>query len=235
MGNRLLKKRFKEIYNVNSSNKIRFIRTIKKPNISLFSFIKNQIKYINKRIFLLSFIYFIILSVVLLTSLNTQSILFASGIPFLSLMMVESVTSSKNNNMEELEMTTLYSLKMIILARMIVVGTYTISFIGIIAFFISNINCISFARIIIYFFVPYLLSMYFNLLLLQRFRSDGFRYCFVSSSCVWLIELLIVRNFKSIFTFSIYFLILFLIVSLVMVIHETRKYLNRLENYVWNL
>ena len=235
MNNKQLIDQLKNAYDVQSNSKARFIRTIKKPNTSLFSFLINQSKLISSKIYISCLIYFTILLFLLLSFDSAkQYMVLAAGIPFFSLLLISIVDTSRVYRMEELEMATLYSLKMVVMARMIIMSIITISLIMIMAMCTSKINNQSLILIISYFFIPYFLNMYLSLLILKKCRNDGIKYCFVISSIICLLILYLVDNPVPVFI-NPYCYIGLLLVLITLSIIESRNYICGLENYVWNL
>ncbi|MBQ0036577.1 MAG: hypothetical protein KBT35_06640 [Firmicutes bacterium] len=235
MNNRQMIKELHNAYDVTSKNKIRFIRTIKKPNTSLFSFIISQFKLISSKVYISCLIYFGILLFLLLSSNNAkQYIALAAGVPFFSLLLIAIIDASRACRMEELEMASLYSLKMVVLARMLIMSVFTITLILIMAICTSRINNESLSQIISFFFIPYFTNIYLNLLILKKFRKDGIKYCLVASSIICLLTLYLVDNPLPIFINSYCYIgILSMLIALSII--ESRNYINGLEEYVWNL
>lgn len=235
MNNKLLIKQLHDAYDVSSNNKMKFIRTIKKPSTSLFSFIMNQFKLISSKVYISCLVYFSIMLILLLSFSNTkQYIALAAGVPFFSLLLITIVDASRAYTMEELEMASLYSLKMVILARMLIMSVLIITLILIMAIFTSKINNESLFSIISYFFIPYFSNMYLNMMILKKFRKDGVKYCLVISSIICLLILYLVDNpIPTII--NPYYYIGILLVLIMLSIKESRNYINRLEEYVWNL
>ena len=232
------KKIIKEIqnaYEVSSDKKTRFLRTICSPNVSLFRFINNQFKLINKKIYLSCVLYFLILMILLLSSNANQYPLLAAGIPFFSLLIVTVVNTSANYKMEELELVSLFSLKMVIMARLLIMTIITVLFIVAMSFVTSSIKDISLLQIICYFFIPYLLNMYINFKVMKSQRKEGIKYCLAISSVICLLTISIntYTPIKMLISNSVLYIVAFIL--LILTIKEIVNYLNRIEDYVWNL
>lgn len=235
MNNKQIIKQLENAYDVTSKNKTRFIRTIKKTNTSIFSFIMNQFKLISSKVYISCLIYFGILLVLLLSLNNAkQYIVLSAGIPFFSLLLVGIIDTSRAYKMEELEMASLYSLKMVVLARMLIMSSITVSLIMTMAMCTSKINNESLILIISYFFIPYFLNMYLNLLILKKLRSDGLKYCLVTSSIICLLILYLVDNpIPVLINENCYMGVLLVLIMLSII--ESKNYISGLEDYVWNL
>ena len=235
MNNKQIIKQLENAYDVTSKNKTRFIRTIKKTNTSIFSFIMNQFKLISSKVYISCLIYFGILLVLLLSLNNAkQYIVLSAGIPFFSLLLVGIIDTSRAYKMEELEMASLYSLKMVVLARMLIMSAITVSLIMTMAMCTSKINNESLILIISYFFIPYFLNMYLNLLILKKLRNDGLKYCLVTSSIICLLILYLVDNpIPVLINENCYMGVLLVLIMLSII--ESKNYISGLEEYVWNL
>lgn len=235
MDDKKLIKEIQKSYDISSEKKTRFIRTISSPKVSLLRFIKNQFKLINRKVYLSCVLYFLILVILLLSSKANQYPLLAAGAPFFSLVIVGVVNTSSTYKMEELEMATLFSLKMVVMARMLIMTIITVFFIVIMSFIASFIKEISILQIISFFFIPYLLNMYINLKILQTQRKDGIKYCLAVSSviCLFTISLYLYPPIKLLISTNILYILV--IVLLLLTIKEIINYLNRIEDYVWNL
>lgn len=235
MNNKQLINQLKNAYDVSSKSKTRFIRTIKKPNTSLFSFIMNQFKLISSKVYISCLIYFGVLLILLISFNNTkQYLVLAAGVPFFSLILISIVDTSRAYKMEELEMSSLYSLKMVVLARMLIMSIITILLIMIMAMCSSMINNESLILIICYFFIPYFINMYLNLLILKKLRNEGIKYCLVTSSIICLVILYLIGN-PILVLINPYCYIGILLILITLSIIESRNYINGLEDYVWNL
>lgn len=237
MTNKEIISSLKKAYDVDSSlNKTRFIRTIKKPDISLLSFIRNQFKLISNKIYISCLVYSVVLLILLMSSTKTnQYILLAAGVPFFSLIIIGIVNVSQIYHMEEIEMATLFSLKMVILARMIIMTFITILIILIMTICTSKLNQKSFVEIINYFFIPYFLNMYFNLKIIKNNRNDGLKYCFVVSSLMCLLILFLIENKSLVLLINQNVYSLLLLILMILTIKEAKEYIDRLEDRVWNL
>lgn len=228
-------KEIQKAYDVSSNKKTRFLRTINSPNVSLFRFIKNQFKLINRKIYLSCILYFLILMILLLSSKANQYLLLAAGAPFFSLLIVVVINTSVNYKMEELEMASLFSLKMVIIARLLITTSITVLLIVIMSVVTSTIKDIPLLEIISFFFAPYLLNMIINLKIMKSQRKEGIKYCLAISSviCLLTISFGYYSPIKELISVSILFIIT--IILLILTIIEIVNYLNRIEDYVWNL
>lgn len=235
MDDKKIIKEIQKAYDASSKKKTRFLRTVYIPNVSLFRFIKNQFKLINKKIYFGCVLYFLVLMILLLSSKVNQYPLLSAGAPFFSLVIVAVVNTSANYKMEELEMASLFSLKMVIMARLLIMTVITVLFIVAVAFVTSSVKNISLIQIICFFFIPYLLNMFINLKIMKFQRKDGIKYCLAISSAICLLTISFSLH-PMIMTFiNNYVLFILMIILLLLTINEIINYLNGIEDYVWNL
>lgn len=99
-----------------------FLRTLPQPDLSLGTFLWNQIPYLRKRTWLLSC--GVLLPAVWGGSCMNPNVLWitAALLPFVALLAVTEGTRSAVYGMEELELATRFSLKSVLLARLCLVG-----------------------------------------------------------------------------------------------------------------
>ena len=100
-----------------------FLRTLPQPDLSLGTFLWNQIPYLRKRTWLLSC--GVLLPAVWGGSCMNPNVLWitAALLPFVALLAVTEGTRSAVYGMEELELATRFSLKSVLLARLCLVGS----------------------------------------------------------------------------------------------------------------
>lgn len=99
-----------------------FVRQFGMQKISLIHMVFLQVKYISPRVWIWSLLTFC-LAVVVTTGIEDKfvNVVYAC-VPFLVTLSAMEITRSYSNGMEELEMSARFSLKSIVLARMIVLG-----------------------------------------------------------------------------------------------------------------
>ena len=96
--------------------------------------------------------------------------------PFLALLLIAESTKSAIYGMNELEMSARFSLKSVVLARLIILGVFNFGIFCIIIPVCHVANSISFMQTGVYLFVPYLLTTSISLYLVRRFRNKEVIY-----------------------------------------------------------
>jgi hypothetical protein len=157
-------------------------------------------------------------------------------LPYLALITITETTRSAVYGLSELEMSTRYNLRGVLLSRMAVIGVGNIIFLFImipvlahkIDFYLFNIG--------IYLLVPYLLTSFLSFWLVNKVRTKDFSYycatiAIVISSC----ELFLSELYS--FIYNQQYFILWLLASIVLTIllfQEIKNLINHSEALIWN-
>lgn len=226
----------------NQQEKERFLRTLPQAQISLLQFILIQAAYVRKRTLVLSLLsLFPALAGANCMELDTLWLV-SAFVPFLGLLAVSESTRSMTYGMSEFEMSTRFSLKSVVLARMSVLGLLdTLILCCFIPFCYIHSNAsflqTSFLQTGIYLFVPYLLTVNISLWIVRHFRSKEAMY-----ACMSVAALLSVANvwlhFIAAFVYQLayvkWWLLLFALLIGAMA-HETYCAIKQTEGFAWNL
>lgn len=162
-----------------------FLRTLPKPQISTWQFVWRQAAFIRKRTLLLSLLLLLpAFAGCHYLTLNTIWMI-SSFIPFLALLAVTESTRSAMYGMSEFEMSTRFSIKNVILARLSMWGIIDfIIFCCIIPLCYLD-GQISLFQTGIYLFVPYLLTANINLWITRHIRNREYIiYCMAVSTLI---------------------------------------------------
>lgn len=153
-----------------------FLRTLPQPDLSLGTFLWNQIPYLRKRTWLLSC--GVLLPAVWGGSYMNPNVLWitAALLPFVALLAVTEGTRSAVYGMEELELATRFSLKSVLLARLCLVGSLHAVLLLCLTLLCRGTGAASFGRTVVYLLVPYLLTAYGGLWLSRRLRGREMVY-----------------------------------------------------------
>lgn len=221
----------------NQQEKMRFLGTLPKPKISMWQFILTQATFLRKSTLLISLT--LIIPALLGTyyiDLNTIWVI-SSLIPFLALLAVTESTRSAVYGMIEFEMSTRFSLKSVVLARLSILGMLDF----IILCCVTPLCCISseipLFQTAIYLFVPYLLTVNTNLWITRHFQGKESIYACMSIA-VLISGLNVSLHFiaKFIYQFSYFNWWLLLAVILIAgMINELSHTIKQTEEYRWNL
>lgn len=158
-----------------------FIDSLELPTLSLWQFFLIQLRYIRKRVWLIetALVACCLVGLSLSSGHNTYMMLvsiLSSSLPFVALVTTTEIARSISYNMAEIEMTTRYSLSQLLITRMIILGiTNLLNFLTVIAFLSSKLE-FGFIRLGLYLLVPYLLTCFGLLLVLNKVRSSEANY-----------------------------------------------------------
>lgn len=238
--NRYLRQEIKKIYEVsvpNQQKKMQFLRELSQPQLTMWQFIFIQIAYLRKWVWILSvLLLFPALAGARYLDPNTVWIVSAL-VPFLSLLAVTESTRSTIYGMHEFEMSTRFSMKSVILARMSILGfldLFVLSCLVPLCYISSNI---SFVQTGVYLLVPYLINTNICLKNLRYFHGkEAFYSCvgitvLVSGSGLGLHR---IAHFLYEYSYICWWFILavFLIWKMIQEVYYTIK---QTEELTWNL
>ena len=150
--NRELKKQIAKSFDAPMpERKIQFIHSLPRPHISTKTFICSQIHFIKKSVWLMSILIFLPIAwAASFASENTVWIVSAFT-PFLALLLIAESTKSAIYGMNELEMSSAFSLKSVVLARLIILGVFNFGIFCVIIPICHVANSISFMQTSVYF------------------------------------------------------------------------------------
>lgn len=182
--NRYLKQEIRKAFEApapDSQEKARFLRTLPSPRMSMGQFILIQITYLRKRVLVCS-VLFLLPGLMSVRHMAPDTLWALSAlIPFLGLLAVTESTRSTMYGMQEFEMSTRFSMKSVVLARMSILGLLDLFVLCCLMLLChmgsSNISLIQTG---ICLFVPYLLTVNISLYLARCFHG---REAFYGCTC----------------------------------------------------
>ena len=223
--------------NPNQKEKTRFLRTLPQPRISMFRFILVQATYMRKMTLVFSVL--LLLPAVIGANYISENTLWivSAFVPILGLLAVTEGNRSMMYGMSEFEMSTRFSLKSVVLARMSILGLINFAVIAVLAPLCRIGNDFSLLQTGMYLLVPYLLTVNFSLWIARRTNDKETIY---GCMCVAVIVSGINTGlrfatdliYQEIYTSWWLVLSVFLLMELAYEIHCTIK---RTEEYPWNL
>lgn len=238
--NRKLKKsiqRALEAPKPDSREKERFLDELPVSYIRTFQFLLIQASYVRKRTLVFSAL-LLLPAGVGAYNVNPRTLWVASSfIPLLALLAVAESTRSMTYGMEELEMSARFSLKNVVLARMIILGLVDLVIFCCFIPLCKIGSGISFLRTAVYLFVPYLLTANISLWLTRRFREKETVYACVGAAVfVGAANTSLHMAVDVIFRYSGtgWWLLAVLFLAAVM-IWEARSVIRETEEFAWNL
>ncbi len=226
-----------EVPQPNQQEKSRFLRALPQLRISMFRFILAQVTYMRK----LTLVFSILLlfpAVIGAVNVAEHTLWIVSAfVPILGLLAVTESTRSTIYGMSEFEMSTRFSLKSVVLARMSILGLINFAVIIGLTPLCGIGNDFSLLRTGMYLLVPYLLTVNFSLWIARRINDKEIIYgCMCVATIVSGINtgLHFVTDliYQEIYTSWWLVLSVFLLIELAYEIHCTIK---RTEEYTWNL
>ena len=217
--------------------KARFLRTLPQPQIGMFRFIFVQASYVRKISWVLSGL-ILLLALFCACNINEGTLWVISAfVPILGILVVTEGNRSMMYGMSEFEMTTRFSLKSVVLARMSILGLINFAVIAVLAPLCRIGNDFSLLQTGMYLLVPYLLTVNFSLWIARRTNDKETIYgCMcvavivsgINTGLRFATDLIYQESYTS------WWLVLsvFLLIELAYEIHCTIK---RTEEYTWNL
>ena len=217
--------------------KASFLRTLPKPQISIWQFVLRQAAFLRKRSLLLSLL-LLVPAFAGFQDLNSNTIwMISSFIPFLALLAVTESTRSAMYGMSEFEMSARFSIKSVILARLSMWGIIDfIIFCCIIPLCYLN-GQVSLFQTGIYLFVPYLLTANINLWITRHIRSREYIiYCM--SAAILISGANVGLHFMVGFVYHPSYFHWWLLLAILLIgemVYEVCHTIKETEEYTWNL
>ncbi|MBQ7919461.1 MAG: hypothetical protein IJ324_05925 [Lachnospiraceae bacterium] len=213
-----------------------FLQMVRTENVSTFDFVKAQIGYIRKRVWVVSvFIFMLVLASA--DYVGKESIWIVSAlVPYIALCAIAEGTRSTAYGMSELEMSTRFSLKSVILARLTAIGCLHALLLGVMIPVAGGTAFLPVIRSGIYVILPYLLTTVLGLLAVRKLYDWESTY--VCMGCAVMVSLLSVwtRGFLVWIYEEKYFIwwCALVVYLLVKVIKEYKKIIYQTEDVAWN-
>lgn len=217
--------------------KARFLRTLPQPQIGMLRFLLVQASYVRKATWILSGL-ILLLAIFVARNMRQDALwVVSASIPLLGLLAVTESTRSMTYGMSEFEMSTRFSLKSVVIARMSILGLINFAVIAALTPLCRSGHDFSLIQTGMYLMVPYLLTVNFSLWIARRVNGRETIYgcmcvaVIVSGMhiCLHFVSDLI---YQEIYTGWWIVLSVFLLIELAHEIHCTIK---RTEVYTWNL
>ena len=217
--------------------KMNFLRTLPKPKISTWQFVLRQVTFLRRRTLFLSLL-LMIPAFAGFHYLNPNTIWMISAfIPFLALLAVTESTRSAVYGMSEFEMSTRFSIKNVILARLSMWGIIDFIILCCIIPLCYANGQISLFQTGIYLFVPYLLTANVSLWITRHIRSrECVFFCMAASTLISGAN--VGLHFVMGFVYHISFFHWWLLLAILLVgemVYEVCHTIKETEEYTWNL
>lgn len=235
--NRYMKQELKKTFAVpvpNPQEKARFLRTLPQPSIPMWQFLLTQIAYLRKWVLVFS-VLFLLPTLWSNRHMDADTLWGISAlIPFLALLAVTESTRSAVYGMQEFEMSTRFSIKSVMLARMSVLGLLDAFIICCLIPFYAAGCRLSLLQTGLYLLVPYLLTANSSLWLVRRFHGREALYgCLCAAAFVSLLSCGLRLLADIVYQISYVYWWLFLTVFLLgKTTGEIRRTITQTESYV---
>lgn len=216
--------------------KHRFVHSLPRQSISTKTFVFNQIRFIKKSVWILSAM--ILLPAVMGTYLVGEDTIWvvSAFIPFLALILITESIKSPIYNMNELEMTTRFSLQSVILARLSILGVFNLAIFFLLVLICCFANSISLLQTGTYLFVPYLLTTNLCLYITRHFHSKEVVYMCLSATVI-VSGGSTILHYVADFLFQTNYLAVWAIVMLILLGTITKEFYQMIKNtegIIWN-
>jgi len=223
-------------YQIKPNKKDEFISNIRNNDMSTFKFILLQSKYMHANTLLKNVLLIIAMILICIKADVEDALLFISaGIPLIALVMVYELEQSNLHRMAELEQATRFSLKMLVLSRLLISGIMSLISVSLITLVTYKTKQTELLKIVVSFFLPYCLTLYSCMRILRKYRDVGTKYCFVCAAIIS-ISFIVISNMPLLLNlmYKTNISISLLIICVLMICLESKKYLVDMEDYLWN-
>lgn len=216
-------------------NKNRFLRSVTQPKIGFWEFVLVQAAYIGRQVWVLSFL--VLLAALLGVRFLQRDLLWilTALMPYLAVTAVTEQVRSESCGMAELEVTTRFSLKSVLLARMTLVGLVH-GLVLALLMLLGRQELAVMARVGVYLLVPYLLTTVSGLWLTRRLRSQEAVYGCLAIAVVVSVLPLVSRTFFLQLYQAIYFPWWLVMAAGLLLLNglEYQSNMKRMEERMWN-
>lgn len=217
--------------------KYEFIRQMETEELSMCAFLKIQAGYIRKRSWLMAGAVFFLALVSVHMADKHMVWNLACITPFLALITVAESNRSARYGMDELELSSRFSLKTIVMARLAVLGTFNLVLLSVVLPLVQKWHLMSLFSAVLFVFFPYLSAAYLNLVTVRRMHGkEGVYLC--AAVTLMLCGIQVVMNTRGIALNEILDLrswFVIMIVLILLIFRECQKIWRQTEEYVWNL
>ena len=221
----------------NRQEKARFLRALPQPRISMFRFILVQASYMRKMTLVFSVL--LLLPAVIGANYISENTLWivSAFVPILGLLAVAESTRSTMYGMSEFEMSTRFSLKSVVMARMSVLGVLDFIVLVCAIPLCYSVSGFSLLQTGLYLLVPYMLTVNISLWLIRHLQSRETVYVCMSIAALISGANVGLRFITNIIYQNTYIVWWFILSVLLFAgtAHEIYLAIKQTEEYTWNL
>lgn len=236
--NKELKNALKESFDIPlPARKKEFLRSIPKPPISNFEFMRTQALYIRKWVWGLSAIFF---SVALIGAAYMEKNMLwciSSFMPLLALTIITESGRSETYGMAEFEISSRFSLKSVVLARLGILGIANLFLICVLVPLIIINSETTILQAGIYLICPYLLTVFLGLWVVRKVHGKETIYlCAGIATGISFGNIMLYRSFSLMFSrhIFIWWVVAFVILG-IGVAKQCCQVIKQTEELAWNL
>ena len=224
-------------YQIEPENKEAFIRKYRRRELNYAELLVLQLKYMGVAL-AAAFGYIMALTLGVIAETDAGLIkATAYFMPLAALTLLAGVGRSEKHGMRELEMSTRFSLRMIRVMRLVIIGTAGVAVITVHAFVWKAAFSTDLFLSAAFACIPYFITTALCMMLIRRWHSEYNIYgcAVITGACLLLIPLL--ERLSSMCTGDICRLMLtaLLILAVLMTVSEAVKYVKESEELQWNL
>ena len=236
--NRKFKKELKSVFEVEpSKRKNAFIKQLSYPKSHTMEVILSQVGYIRKSFWIVSFGLVAFMMAILKTNeMSTETIAFLSAVlPFFSLLGVGELHKSISHNMAELELSCKHNLGEVTLIRLVIVSSVSVCIL-LMSIFIAKDIGFGLYRNTLYMTVPFLISSYLSLWIINRFKTRETIY--VSGGvtvCISVLQIVCSTSVRGYYMHAtMEFWVIVLLATIGLLTYEIVKLVKKTEELAWN-
>lgn len=209
-----------------------FVRQFGLPKMNLWHVTAMQARYVSKWVWICSVLFFGAAFLVAQTAEQRYANMVLGFVPFLVMFSVTESTRSYRYGMEELEMSARFSLKSIIMARMVVLGLGNLVVLAGVALVLNSQVQIN----PVYLMTPYFLTASGGLYIVRNVRGkESNMLCFALAAFVCVAVLCLPWEFKGMYLAqNMWIWACACVAGAVMTIQESLRAIRMTEDYTWN-
>lgn len=236
--NKKLKRALKESFGAPAPvKKKEFLRSIQKPSISTFEFVCTQAAYIRKWVWGLSAVIFV--TAVIGFEWIDKNLLWciSSFMPLLALAFLSQCGRAEVYGMAEFELSTRFSMKSVVLARLGIIGISTLVLLCVVTLFIATNSKVTVLKTGVYIICPYLLTVFLGFWAVRNIhRKESFYFCTGIAMAVSCANIILPQLFSILYARQnfIWWLAALVILCIGMA-NQCYKMIKQTEELAWNL
>ena len=218
-----------------------FLLSLNFPKATHMAFLFAQVGYIRKRVWCITLLAVVPALIALFSSI-TENVLgyvwvISSLLPFIALVGITEIARSVSHNMAELEISCKYDFYHVVLARLVVLGFTNMVLFAVVITSFSMAGSIEVIRLVVYLFVPFLLTCSLSLFSLNRLRSRESIYICGGISCfISIVNAFLSNQYRNAFSYEyMTFWGVAFCILLIWTVYETINLIRRMEETQWNL